>query len=57
MRNPKLRAFNTITEFADSVIYSFMQGWGFFTAMFIFFSPVILMMAAIKWLLDNGYIS
>jgi len=57
MKNPNLKAFNSVTEFIDSTVHSYMQGWGCFTAVFIFFIPVIFMLAGIKWLFTNGYIS
>lgn len=51
-----MKNLKSIADFADNIVGSYMSAWGCFTIIFFICSPLILVAAAIKWLISNGYI-
>lgn len=45
-----------IGDFVDDTLGSFMAGWGCFTVIFFVCTPIIFVLAFIKWLVINGHI-
>lgn len=52
-----LKTFGMLAKFVDDTVGSLLSGWGTFTAIFVFLIPLIAVLALVKWLFLNGYIS